>query len=115
MENTSDESMHCEPTPAEPMFSRTSSFNFCKELVGVPKTATINRSMREIIFDDTDPIPVLRYPRKKIEDVFETRKLKELNRQYFERKQAGDHEKMHKIRHTFIKSLLEGLAEVHTA
>lgn len=74
----------------EGFYGRTEAFNLIKDLLGIPRSATINKNFFLHFFIESHNGFFIRKPEEEIKKIFDENGIPGLNRKYFEAKAKGD-------------------------
>ena len=67
-------------------YTKTAAYNVLKDLLGIPRSALINKNFFEIFFVESDGFYLIKKPEEIIRNIFAKNGIGELNKLYFEKK-----------------------------
>jgi len=72
------------------IYTRTAAFNLLKELLDIPKNAHVNKNFFELFFIESEGFYSIIKPKNFIKKMFDEKRIKELNKKYYQKKEAGE-------------------------
>lgn len=91
-------------------YSKTGAFNFLKELLGLKKSATINKRFFELFFVEAEGFYYLKKPEDLIRSIFTENGIRELNNLYFQKKSENKKEEASQIAEKIIIVISKSIA-----
>lgn len=83
----------------EGVYTMTGAFNLIKDLLGLPRTVFIKKSLFVIIFDELEPKKyyLIKRPEEYVKKMFEEKRIRDFNDACYQFKQEGKLEEAEKI------------------
>ena len=96
-------------TQASGAYSKTSAYNFLKNLLGIPKGRTINKKFFSLFFQESEGFYFIKKSEDLVLTIFTNQGIKELNKVYFEKKLNKDDAGAKKIAEQVIDIVKESM------
>lgn len=91
-------------------YSKTGAFNFLKELLGLKKSATINKRFFELFFVEAEGFYFIKKPEDLIKNIFTENGIRELNKLYFQKKSENQKVEAQQIAEGIIAVISKSIA-----